>query len=55
MEFKFSANEEYQVQAIKAVTGLIEGQPLIRSQLTIPKGAFSKSLLTVWTSTRLIS
>lgn len=40
MEFKFSANEEHQVQAIEAVAGLIEGQPLIRSQLTIPKGAF---------------
>lgn len=37
MEFKFSANEEYQVQAIEAVTGLIEGQPLVRSQITIPK------------------
>lgn len=39
MEFKFSASEEYQLQAIEAATGLLEGQPLIRSQLTVARGA----------------
>src|SRR3712207_2147934 len=39
MEFKFSASEEYQLQAIEAAAGLLEGQPFIRSQLVVPKEA----------------
>lgn len=39
MEFKFDSAQEHQVQAIAAACGLLEGQPLMRSQLVAPKGA----------------
>ncbi len=39
MEFRFDASQEYQLQAIEAAAGLLEGQPFIRSQLVAPKGA----------------
>lgn len=39
MEFKFDSAQEYQLQAIAAACGLLEGQPLVRSQLVAPKGA----------------
>ncbi len=39
MEFKFDANQEHQVNAIAAVTGLLEGQPRIESSLTFASGA----------------
>lgn len=29
MEFRFDANQEYQTDAIEAVTNLLEGQPRI--------------------------
>jgi type III restriction enzyme len=39
MEFKFDATQEYQLDAIAAVCGLLEGQPYAPSQLVVPKGA----------------
>lgn len=39
MEFKFDANQEHQVNAIAAVTGLLEGQPRIEVSLTFASGA----------------
>jgi type III restriction enzyme len=39
MEFKFDANQEHQVNAIAAVTGLLEGQPRNESSLTFASGA----------------
>jgi type III restriction enzyme len=39
MEFKFDANQEHQVNAIAAVTGLLEGQPRIEAGLTFASGA----------------
>jgi type III restriction enzyme len=39
MEFKFDPSEAYQLAAISAAIGLLEGQALVRSQLMIPKGA----------------
>src|SRR6266704_6771210 len=33
MEFKFDAQQEYQIQAIEAVAGLLEGQP--RNELDV--------------------
>lgn len=39
MQFKFDANQEYQVKAIEAVTGLFEGQPRIEVDLTFTLGA----------------
>lgn len=42
MEFKFDANQEYQVSAIGAITGLLEGQPRIETSLTFaPGGGFA--------------
>lgn len=29
MQFKFNANQEFQLRAIQAVTGLLEGQPRV--------------------------
>ena len=29
MQFKFDANQEFQLQAIEAVAGLLEGQPRV--------------------------
>jgi len=39
MEFKFDATQDYQLDAIAAVCGLLEGQPYAPSQLVVPKGA----------------
>ena len=39
MEFKFDATQEYQLNAIAAACGLLEGQPYAPSQLVAPKGA----------------
>lgn len=39
MEFKFDATQEYQLDAIAAACGLLEGQPYVQSQLVAPKGA----------------
>jgi len=39
MEFKFDPAQEHQLEAIAAACGLLEGQPLTRSQLVAPPGA----------------
>jgi type III restriction enzyme len=39
MEFKFDPAQEYQLDAIAAAVGLLEGQPYRTSQLVVPKGA----------------
>ncbi len=39
MEFKFDATQEYQLDAIAAACGLLEGQAYAPSQLVVPKGA----------------
>jgi len=39
MEFRFDATQEYQLAAIEAACGLLEGQPYLRSELVIPEGA----------------
>ncbi len=39
MEFRFDATQEYQLSAIEAVCGLLEGQLLVRSALVVPDGA----------------
>lgn len=39
MEFKFDATQEYQLDAVAAACGLLEGQPYAPSQLVVPKGA----------------
>ncbi len=39
MEFKFDATQEYQLDAIAAACGLLEGQPYAPSQLVVPKSA----------------
>ena len=36
MEFRFDATQEYQLAAIEAVCGLLEGQAYVRSELIIP-------------------
>ena len=36
MEFRFDAAQEYQLAAIEAVCGLLEGQPPVRSELVVP-------------------
>ncbi len=41
MRFRFEATQEYQLSAIEAACGLLEGQPYVRSDLIIPDdGAF---------------
>jgi type III restriction enzyme len=39
MEFRFDATQEYQLAAIEAACGLLEGQPHVRSALVVPDGA----------------
>ena len=39
MEFRFDANQDYQLQAIAAVTGLLEGQPRIEVDLSFGPGS----------------
>ncbi|MDO8532950.1 MAG: DEAD/DEAH box helicase family protein [Dehalococcoidia bacterium] len=39
MEFKFDANQEFQINAIAAVTGLFEGQPRNEASLTFASSA----------------
>jgi len=42
MEFRFDATQEFQLKAIFAVTGLLEGQGYVRSELVIPdSGSFA--------------
>ena len=42
MEFRFNATQDYQLKAIAAVTGLLEGQPYIRNELVLPEsGSFA--------------
>jgi type III restriction enzyme len=38
MQFKFDSNQDYQIRAIEAVTGLFEGQPRIEVELTFKLG-----------------
>lgn len=38
MQFKFDANQDFQLKAIESVAGLLEGQPLIRSQILFAFG-----------------
>jgi type III restriction enzyme len=38
VEFRFDANQEYQVRAIEAVMGLLEGQPRIEVELEFVSG-----------------
>lgn len=39
MQFKLDANQEFQLQAIQAVAGLLEGQPCIGNELHLSMGA----------------
>lgn len=39
MQFKFDANQEFQLQAIEAIAGLLEGQPHIENELRLSLGA----------------
>ena len=39
MQFKFDANQEFQLQAIEAVAGLLEGQPPLENELRLSLGA----------------
>lgn len=41
MEFKFDAEQEYQIQAVDAVTGLLEGQPRNEIDLTFALSGFA--------------
>lgn len=44
MKFRFDATQEYQLSAIEAACGLLEGQPHVRSALVIPDGAFFSAI-----------
>jgi hypothetical protein len=39
MEFKFDASQDFQLQAIEAVVGLLEGQPRVEADLRFAAGA----------------
>ncbi len=39
MQFKFDANQEFQLQAIQAVAGLLEGQPRLENELRLSLGS----------------
>jgi type III restriction enzyme len=39
MQFKFDANQEYQVQAIESVVDLLEGQPRVEAEIRFALGA----------------
>lgn len=39
MKFKFDSDQEYQVDAVESVVGLLDGQAFVRNQLTVPTGA----------------
>jgi len=41
MQFKFDANQEYQVRAIESVAGLLEGQPRNEADLSFSLGGFA--------------
>lgn len=41
MEFKFDANQDFQLEAIEAVTSLFAGQPRIRADLRFALGQSS--------------
>src|SRR5947209_3401591 len=41
MEFKFDAEQEYQIQAVDAITGLLEGQPRNEIDLTFALSGFA--------------
>ena len=38
MQFKFDANQEFQIQAIEAITGLFDGQPRIQTDMRFTFG-----------------
>ena len=44
MQFRFDANQEYQLQAISAVVDLFEGQPRVEKDLTFVLGADSAAV-----------
>ena len=44
MKFRFDATQEYQLSAIEAACGLLEGQPHVRSALVIPDSAFFSAI-----------
>jgi type III restriction enzyme len=39
VELRFDPSQEYQLEAIESVAGLLEGQPYVGYQLTVPPGA----------------
>jgi type III restriction enzyme len=39
MQFRFDANQEFQLQAIEAVADLLEGQPRLENELRLSLGA----------------
>jgi len=39
MQFKFDANQEFQLQVIEAVTGLLKDQPRLENELRLSLGA----------------
>ena len=41
MQFKFDANQEYQVRAIESVANLLEGQPRVEADLSFSLGGFA--------------
>jgi hypothetical protein len=43
MQHKFDANQEFQLRAIEAVTGLFEGQPRIEGEMRLSLGAGAKT------------
>ena len=38
MQFKFDANQEFQLQAIEAITSLFDGQPRIQTEMRFTFG-----------------
>ncbi len=38
MEFRFDANQEFQIQAVQAVTGLFDAQAKVEGQLQFQNG-----------------
>ncbi len=47
MQFKFDANQEFQLQAIEPVAGLLEGQPCLENEVNFSLGANRLSSPTV--------
>ena len=42
MQLKFDANQEFQLQAIEAVAGLLEGQPRLQTELQFALGGLAR-------------